>query len=61
MPLRAEAPIGAPCWVDIMTSDPAKTQAFYTELFGYVEQRVTRAESRKRRSPPRGGLRAGEG
>ena len=36
MPLRAEAPIGAPCWVDIMTSDPAKTQAFYTELFGWT-------------------------
>ena len=36
VPLRDEAPIGAPCWVDIMTSDPAKTQAFYTELFGWT-------------------------
>ena len=36
MPLRDEAPIGAPCWVDIMTTDPAKTHAFYTELFGWT-------------------------
>jgi len=36
VPLRDEAPIGAPCWVDIMTTDTAKTQAFYTELFGWT-------------------------
>ena len=36
MPLRDEAPIGAPCWVDIMTTDPAKAHAFYTELFGWT-------------------------
>jgi predicted enzyme related to lactoylglutathione lyase len=31
-----EAPVGAPCWIDLSTSDPAKTDAFYGELFGWV-------------------------
>jgi len=35
MPLRDSAPIGAPCWVDLFTSDPDKSRAFYTELFGW--------------------------
>jgi predicted enzyme related to lactoylglutathione lyase len=36
MPLRKNAPIGAPCWVDIFTSDPDRIQAFYNELFGWT-------------------------
>ena len=36
MPLRDDAPIGAPCWVDLFTSDPERTQAFYSELFGWT-------------------------
>ena len=36
MPLRDAAPIGAPCWVDVFSTDPAKTQAFYSELFGWT-------------------------
>ena len=36
MPLRDEAPIGAPCWVDVLTSDPARTQEFYGHLFGWT-------------------------
>ncbi|MEP6464032.1 MAG: VOC family protein [Frankiaceae bacterium] len=36
MPTRDTAPIGAPCWVDLMTSDPQRSRAFYTELFGWV-------------------------
>ena len=36
MPARDSAPIGAPCWVDVMTSDPARTRAFYGELFGWT-------------------------
>jgi predicted enzyme related to lactoylglutathione lyase len=36
MPLRDDAPIGAPCWVDLFTSDPERTQAFYNELFGWT-------------------------
>ncbi|MGW6174221.1 VOC family protein [Arthrobacter sp. NPDC055138] len=27
---------GAPCWVDLMTSDPEKAKQFYTELFGWT-------------------------
>lgn len=36
MPKRDEAPIGAPCWVDLMTSDPEKSRAFYGDLFGWT-------------------------
>ncbi|MDQ1541699.1 MAG: uncharacterized protein QOH29_2425 [Actinomycetota bacterium] len=36
MPTRDVAPIGAPCWVDLMTSDPARSTAFYGELFGWT-------------------------
>jgi uncharacterized protein len=32
----AEIPAGAPCWIDLMTSDPAGAQKFYTELFGWT-------------------------
>ena len=36
MPLRDPAPAGAPCWVDLMSSDPAKSAAFYGALFGWT-------------------------
>jgi predicted enzyme related to lactoylglutathione lyase len=36
MPLRDDAPIGAPCWVELFTADPDRTQAFYNELFGWT-------------------------
>src|SRR5713226_4348581 len=36
MPRRDEAPIGSPCWVDLYTSDPERTQAFYNDLFGWT-------------------------
>jgi len=35
VPLRDTAPTGAPCWVDLFTSDPDRSRAFYTELFGW--------------------------
>jgi predicted enzyme related to lactoylglutathione lyase len=35
MPARQNAPAGAPCWVDLMTSDTDRSVAFYTELFGW--------------------------
>jgi len=35
MPTRETAPIGAPCWVDLMTSDTERSRAFYGELFGW--------------------------
>ena len=36
MPLRDRAPLGAPCYIDIMTSDPDRTVAFYGDLFGWT-------------------------
>ncbi|MGH9154856.1 MAG: VOC family protein [Acidimicrobiales bacterium] len=36
MPKRDSAPVGAPCWVDLFTSDPDRSQAFYRELFGWT-------------------------
>jgi len=38
MPTRDTAPTGAPCWVDLMTSDPARSRAFYGEIFGWEAQ-----------------------
>jgi predicted enzyme related to lactoylglutathione lyase len=36
VPKRDSAPIGAPCWVDLSTSDPDKSRSFYRELFGWT-------------------------
>jgi uncharacterized protein len=33
---RASAPNGAPCWIDIMTSNPDATRSFYESLFGWT-------------------------
>ncbi|HEY3485306.1 MAG TPA: VOC family protein [Ilumatobacteraceae bacterium] len=38
MPTRDDAPLGAPCWVDLMTSDQAGARAFYGELFGWTSE-----------------------
>ena len=38
MPTRATAPIGAPCWVDLMTSDTERSRAFYCQLFGWTAE-----------------------
>lgn len=35
MPKRDSAPIGAPTWNDLFTSDPDRAVAFYTALFGW--------------------------
>ena len=35
---RETAPIGAPCWIDLFTSDPDRSQAFYCELFGWTAE-----------------------
>jgi predicted enzyme related to lactoylglutathione lyase len=35
MPPTTPAPVGAPVWVDLMTSDPARSIAFYGALFGW--------------------------
>jgi uncharacterized protein len=36
VPKRDEAPIGAPCWVDLLTSDQDGSRVFYGELFGWT-------------------------
>ncbi|MGH3839029.1 MAG: VOC family protein [Pseudonocardiaceae bacterium] len=36
MPTRDTAPIGAPCWVDLMTSDTERSREFYGQLFGWT-------------------------
>jgi len=36
MPKREQAPLGAPCWVDVTTSDADRAQAFYGQLFGWT-------------------------
>jgi predicted enzyme related to lactoylglutathione lyase len=38
VPKRDSAPIGAPCWIDLFTSDPAKDRAFYGQLFGWASE-----------------------
>jgi predicted enzyme related to lactoylglutathione lyase len=38
MPTRDHAPIGAPCWVDLMTSDTGGSRDFYTRLFGWAAE-----------------------
>jgi predicted enzyme related to lactoylglutathione lyase len=38
MPTRDTAPIGAPCWVDVMTSDAERSKAFYGQLFGWTAE-----------------------
>lgn len=35
MPIRETAPNGAPCWVDVMTSDVERARQFYGQLFGW--------------------------
>jgi hypothetical protein len=38
MPARQTAPAGAPCWVDLMTSDTKRSRDFYGELFGWMAE-----------------------
>lgn len=38
MPLRDSTPAGAPCWVDLFTSDPDTARTFYGELFGWTAE-----------------------
>ena len=35
MPTRDNAPLGAPCWVDLTTSDTDRSRRFYAELLGW--------------------------
>ena len=38
MPTRDTAPVGAPCWIDLMTSDTQRSQEFYCQLFGWTAE-----------------------
>jgi uncharacterized protein len=38
MPRRDAAPVGAPCWVDLMTSDTERSRDFYCRLFGWTAE-----------------------
>lgn len=36
MPTRTDAPLGAPCWIDLTTSDVDRAQDFYGTVFGWT-------------------------
>ena len=36
MPVRNFAPVGAPTWIDLASSDVERSQAFYGEVFGWA-------------------------
>ena len=36
MPNRDVAPLGAPCWIDLLSADTAASRRFYGELFGWT-------------------------
>ena len=38
MPRRATAPTGAPCWIDLTTSDTEASRRFYTGLLGWTAE-----------------------
>ncbi len=38
MPKRDAAPVGAPCWIELFTTDPAKSRAFYGDLFDWTSE-----------------------
>jgi uncharacterized protein len=38
MPKRDTAPIGAPCWIQLTTSDVARSREFYSRLLGWVAE-----------------------
>jgi predicted enzyme related to lactoylglutathione lyase len=33
---RGDSPLGTPCWVDLLTSDPERSAEFYGRLFGWT-------------------------
>lgn len=38
MPTRDTAPMGAPCWIQLSTSDTDRSRGFYTALFGWTAE-----------------------
>lgn len=33
---KPELPVGSPCWIDLLTSNPEKSKEFYNALFGWT-------------------------
>ena len=40
MPAREPAVTGAPNWIDLLSSDTARSKAFYSELFGWTTEEL---------------------
>ena len=40
MPIRQRAPLGAPCWIDLLTSDLDRAKDFYRTVFGWHTETV---------------------
>src|SRR4051812_36072767 len=38
MPARDIVPSGAPCWIDLFSSDPDRAEQFYGAIFGWTAQ-----------------------
>jgi predicted enzyme related to lactoylglutathione lyase len=38
VPKRDASPLGAPCWIDLFTTDADKSRQFYGELFGWTAE-----------------------
>jgi hypothetical protein len=38
VPLRAHAPTGAPCWIELFATDTDAARAFYADLFGWTSE-----------------------
>lgn len=38
MPTRDVAPLGAPCWIDLFTTDADAARSFYGDLFGWTSE-----------------------
>jgi predicted enzyme related to lactoylglutathione lyase len=38
MPNRDQIPDGAPCWIELLSSDPDRARSFYAELFGWTSE-----------------------
>src|SRR3954454_6990117 len=38
MPLRDTAPTGAPCWIELFSTDTDASRAFYRDLFGWTSE-----------------------
>ena len=53
MTIRQNVPNGAPCWVDLMSSDAEKSTAFYGELFGWTAEDAE-GGVRRLHQPPEG-------